>query len=399
MFLAQRIHQIEPSQTLAITALVAELRRSGKNPIDLGAGEPDFDTPGVIKQAAVQAIQDGFTKYTPVSGIFELKEAICDKFKKDAGVQYSPSEILVTCGAKHALANTIMALCEEGDEVIIPTPYWTSYLQQVKFVGSMPVFIETDERTDFKILPYQLQAAITAKTKLLILNSPCNPTGSAYTETELTELAEVIEKHDFFIIYDEIYEKIIYDGLRHVSLASYSELRERVVLINGFSKAYAMTGWRLGYMAANVELIKAATKIQSHTTSNPNSIAQKAGLAALQCNNSIIREMVMAFDQRRKFLADELSGIPLIKCSLPKGAFYIFPNVSEYFGLKYGDKLIKNSIDLCEYILNEAGIAMVPGEAFGSKNHVRVSYANSMSNLQEAVSRLGDALKKLRSGI
>ena len=397
MSFTQRSQKVQASQTMAITALVDSLRREGKDILDLGAGEPDFDTPDVIKEAGIRAIQEGFTKYTPASGTLELKKAICEKIKTDYGIEYSPPEILVTCGAKHAVVNVLLALCEQGDEVIIPAPYWTSYPEQVRFVDATPVILETDESTDFKISPKQLEDAVNPNTKLLILNSPSNPTGSIYSQSELYGLAEVIKKHNFHVLSDEIYDKIIYDGLNHVSLAAFPELRDRVILVNGVSKSYAMTGWRIGYMAGNSELIKAAAKIQSHTTSNPCSISQKASIAALQADEAIVAEMVGAFDRRRKYLAEQLTTIPKIRCNLPKGAFYMFPNVSGYFGCKHNDKTIENSMDFCSFLLPEAGIAFVPGEAFGSSRNVRISYATSMENLRETISRLTRALVQLRN--
>lgn len=398
MTLAYRTNQIQPSQTLAVTSMVDILRRQGKNVIDLGAGEPDFDTPDIIKQAAVQAIQDGFTKYTPSSGVLELKQAICEKYEHDSGVLYAPSEILITCGAKHAVVNALLALCQEGDEVIIPAPYWTSYIEQVRFVGAQPVIVETDESTDFKMNPEQLRARITPSTKMLILNSPSNPTGAVYSKAELANLVEVIKKHNFYVIYDEIYEKIIYDREKHTSLASFPGLKDRVISVNGVSKAYAMTGWRIGYLAAKEDIVKACAKIQSHTTSNPCSISQQASIAALKAGNKILTAMVEAFDERRKYLAEKLSALPGIKCSLPKGAFYMFPNISDYHGASYNGKEIGSSIDFCAFLLEKSGVALVPGEAFGSNKHVRLSYATSMANLQEAVTRIESALVKLKHG-
>ena len=396
MAFTQRVQKVRSSQTMAITALVDSLRREGKDILDLGAGEPDFDTPDVIKEAGIRAIQDGFTKYTPASGTLEFKKTICEKIETDYGIKYSPPEILVTCGAKHAVVNVLLTLCQQGDEVIVPGPYWTSYPEQVRFVDATPVILETDESTNFKISPQQLEDAVNPNTKLLILNSPSNPTGSVYTQSELSGLAEVIKKHDFHVLSDEIYHKIIYDGLNHSSLASFTELRDRVILVNGVSKSYAMTGWRIGYMAANSELIKAAAKIQSHTTSNPCSISQQAGIAALQADDAVVAEMVRAFDRRRKYLAEQLAAIPKIKCDLPRGAFYMFPNVAGYFDCKYNGKPIENSMDFCSFVLQEAGVAFVPGEAFGSSNNVRISYATSMENLRESISRLTRALLQLR---
>lgn len=397
MTFSKRVQEIQPSQTIAITAQVDVLRRQGKDIIDLGAGEPDFDTPQIIKDAAIRAIQDGFTKYTPASGILELKQAVCDKLMSDHNLSYSPGEVIVSCGAKHSIMNVLLALCEDGDEVIMASPYWTSYPEQVRFVGAKPVFIQTDEEANFKIKPYQLQKVVNSHSKLLILNSPSNPTGAVYTQEELLALEEVLRDTHFYILSDEIYEKIIYDGQQHVSMASFPSLRERLILVNGVSKAYSMTGWRIGYLAADTQIVKAVAKIQSHSTSNPCSISQKASIAALKADRALIREMVQAFDRRRRFLIDQLNGLPRVRCTLPKGAFYMFPNVSRYFGLKAGDDTIENPTDLCTFILEQEGVAMVPGEAFGSQQHIRISYATSLNILKEAVVRIERALRKLRA--
>jgi len=393
--LAERTKKIQPSQTLAITSLVDSLRRNGRQVIDLGAGEPDFDTPDEIKEAGIRAIREGFTHYTPAAGVLELKEAICDRLNQDHGFEYKASEVVVTCGAKHAIVNVLLALCGRGDEVIVPAPYWTSYLEQVRFVESEPVILATDEQTEFKISPKQLQDAITDKTKLLMLNSPSNPTGSVYTESELKALIEVARSHDLLILYDEIYDKIIYDDQLHVNPAAFPEMRDRVITVNGVSKAFAMTGWRIGYLAATEEIAKAAAKIQSHTTSNPCSISQQASIAALKADSTIYKDMVREFDRRRKYLMEQLTGIPRIECTLPKGAFYAFPKVSGYFGLQYNDSTLESSMDICSFLLEECGVAVVPGEAFGSPNHVRISYATSMDNLQDAVNRMERAFRKL----
>lgn len=396
MTFARRVDQIQPSQTLGISALVESLRREGKSVIGLGAGEPDFDTPQIVKEAAICAIEEGFTKYTPVSGTLELKEAICEKYQKQHEYEVSPAEVLVACGAKHALANVLLALCQPGDEVIIPAPYWTSYIELTRFVGARPVVLETDETTEFKMTPAQLASAITPQTKVLLLNTPCNPTGSVYHRSELSDLADVCKQHPFHVIFDEIYEKIVYDGSEHVSLAGFPELRERLILINGVSKTFAMTGWRLGYVIAPQALIKACSKIQSHTTSNPCSISQKAGIAALRAESRIVEQMVQEFDRRRVFLTNQMNEMPGIRCLLPKGAFYTFANVSEYLDIEVEDRRIASPMGLCAYLLEEEGVAVVPGEAFGSSQHVRISYATSMGNLEEAVLRLNRAFARLR---
>ncbi|MFQ5638325.1 MAG: pyridoxal phosphate-dependent aminotransferase [bacterium] len=395
MDFAKRTNRIQPSQTLAITALVDSLRRSGKDIVDLGAGEPDFDTPEIVKKAAIQAIHDGFTKYTPASGILELKEAISEKFRNDNNLEYAPSEILVCCGAKHAIINCLLALCQEGDEVIIQAPYWTSYYEQINFVDAKPIVLKSDESTNFTITPGQLREAVSDRTKLLLLNSPSNPTGAVYSLPDLTAIAELAQKYDFYILSDEIYEKIIYDSASHESIARFPELRERVIVVNGVSKAFAMTGWRIGYLAAPEQIVKAIVKVQSHSTSNPCSISQKASIAALKAGDSIINVMVSAFQERRNYLFAQLQQIPGMTCVLPQGAFYMFPNVSEIFGSVYHGKTLKNSMDFCSFLLESARVALVPGEAFGSTENVRISYATSMENLTEAVSRMKGALTSL----
>jgi aspartate aminotransferase len=395
MTFAKRVSQIQPSGTLAITSLVDTLRREGRSIIDLGAGEPDFDTPQVVKDAAVAAIAEGYTKYTPATGSIELRKAICDKLQRDNALKYSPSEIVVTCGAKHAIINVLLALCQEGDEVILQSPYWTSYVEQVRFVDAAPVIVETDERSGFKMSVEQLRAAITPKTKLLLLNSPSNPTGAVYTPQELSAFADVARDFDFYILSDEIYEKIVYDKMRHESIAVFPGMRDRTIVVNGVSKSHAMTGWRIGYLAANSEIIKAVTTIQSHTTSNPASISQRAAVSALNSDHGIVDEMVVQFKKRRDYLAAQLQSLPGMVCPLPEGAFYMFPNVEGLFGLKYKDKHIASAMDLCAVLLEEEGIAAVPGEAFGSHRHLRISYATSMANLEDAVARTRRVLKKL----
>ncbi len=395
MTFANRVNQVQPSQTLAITALVDTLRRQGRSIIDLGAGEPDFDTPEPVKQAAIAAIAEGYTKYTPATGSVEIRQAISEKLKRENSLNYSPAEIVVTCGAKHAIINVLLALCQEGDEVILQSPYWTSYVEQIRFVGATPVIVSTDERSGFKMSAEQMQSAVTSKTKMLLLNSPSNPTGAVYTPAELSAFAEVARQSNFYILSDEIYEKIIYDGLRHESIAALPGMRDRTILVNGVSKSYAMTGWRIGYLAAAPEIIKAVTTIQSHTTSNPTSISQRAAVAALNANHQIIDNMVGEFKKRRDYLAGRLDEIPGIVCPRPQGAFYMFPNVEGWFGLKYKAQTLESSMDVCSFLLEEEGIAAVPGEAFGSHRHIRISYATAMANLEEAVARLARASKKL----
>jgi aspartate aminotransferase len=398
MTFAKRVSQIQPSQTLAVTALVDELRREGRDIIDLGAGEPDFETPAPIKKAAIEAIHRGDTKYTHSSGIAELRQAICEKLATDNNLHYAPSEIIVTCGAKHALVNVLLALCERGDEVILQSPYWTSYVEQIRFVDAEPVILKTDESSDFKISAEQLRDAVTERTKLVLVNSPSNPTGTVYSSAELSALAEVIDEAGCYVLSDEIYEKIIYEGCRHESLAALVNSKEKAIVVNGVSKAYSMTGWRIGYLAASPDVVKAAAKIQSHSTSNPSSISQHASIAALRADPDIVAEMVVAFNERREFLLTQVSGIPGMICSKPKGAFYLFPKVAEYFGSSFDGQPIRSSSDLCSFLLKDQGVALVPGEAFGSANNVRISYATSMENLREAVSRIARGLQKLRDG-
>ncbi len=395
MELASRVRQLQPSQTLGITALVQALRREGKNVIGLGAGEPDFDTPHVIKEAAIEAIESGHTKYTAVSGMPELKEAVCAKYQREIGHKFSPQQVLIAGGAKHALANAIMALCESGHEIIIPAPYWTSYIELARFSGATPVVLETSEDSSFKITPQQLESAISPRSKVLLLNTPSNPTGAVYSRAEIEALLQVINRHDLFVVFDEIYEKILYDGHEHVCLASYPEVLDKLILINGVSKTYAMTGWRVGYLVAPEPLIKACTKIQGHTTSNPCTISQHASIAALQAEPEIVERMVVEFDERRRFLVAALNEVNGLKCLTPGGAFYTYPNIAAYLGRQHAGTKIETSMDLCNYLLEEGGVAVVPGEAFGTSEHIRISYATSMENLKEAVSRMRRVLAQL----
>ncbi len=392
---ADRAERIQPSQTLAITDMVARLRRSGKEVLALGAGEPDFDTPVPIKDAARQAIDAGYTKYTTTSGIIELKEAVCNKYRVERGARYSPDEVLISNGAKHALVNAILALCQAGDEIIIPAPYWTSYVEMARFVGAEPVILPTEESTGFKITPEQLEAAATGKTKLLLLNSPCNPTGAVYSQAELAELASVIERTGIYVLFDEIYEKILYDGAQHASLTGYPGLRDRLIIVNGVSKAYAMTGWRIGYLLAPPPVVAACGKIQGHTTSNPCSISQHASVAALTAGDGIIAPMLAAFAERRKFVVDAVDKMPRLSCLTPPGAFYLFINVADCMGGRVDGRLIDSPMALCAYLLESAGVAIVPGEAFGSDRHVRLSYAASMDTLEEALRRVEKAVAGL----
>ncbi len=395
--LSERAKQVRPSSTLAIDSIAKELKSQGKDIVNLGVGEPDFDTPENIKEAAIKAIRDGFTKYTPPGGIPELKDAIIEKLNRDNGLEYSQDEVIVSCGAKHCLYNIAQALYEEGDEVIIPVPYWVSYPDQVILNGARPVFVRTDEKDSFMLRPEALEASITKKTKALILNSPSNPTGLTYTGEVLKAIAEVCLRHNIFVISDEIYEKIIYDGTPHISIASFSkEMKERTIVVNGLSKAYAMTGWRIGYAAGPKDLIKAMTSIQSQSTSNPTSIAQKAAVEALTGPQDSVKRMVEEFHRRRDFIVRELNSIPGCSCLKPSGAFYVFARIDAFFGKSVGDYVIRSSSDLSIYLLKEAFVATVPGSAFGDDRYIRLSYATSMEKIQKGMERLREALLRLK---
>ena len=378
--LAERATTLTPSLTLAIDAKAKKLKAEGVDVCGFGAGEPDFDTPQHIKDAAVQALAAGFTKYTASSGIAELRAAIAEKLKNDNSLDYKPSQVIVNCGAKHSCYNAILATCQKDDEVIIPAPYWLSYPEMVKLADASPVIVETTEGNNFKITPDQFRDAMTPATKLIILNSPGNPTGSVYTREELQALAEVALEEDILMLSDEIYEKITYDGTQVTSLASLDkQVYDLTITVNGFSKAYAMTGWRLGYVAAPEPIAAAIDSIQSHSTSNPTSFAQKGALAGLQGDQSFIGEMVKAFAERRAYMHDRLTKIPGVTCVKPMGAFYMLPNISK-FGL--------SSTAFCTKLLDEQKVAVVPGVAFGSDAHIRISYACSMENIQKGLDRI-----------
>ncbi|MBW2631852.1 MAG: pyridoxal phosphate-dependent aminotransferase [Deltaproteobacteria bacterium] len=396
MKFAKRVERIKPSPTLAITAKANALRAEGRDIISFGAGEPDFDTPVNIREAAVSSIRDGFTRYTPVGGIDELKDAIIEKFRRDNQLIYKKSEIVVSCGAKHVLYNLAQALFDEGDEVIIPSPYWVSYPDIVLLSGAVPSILETREANGFKITPDQLEGAINKRTRALVLNSPSNPTGSTYTFAELEALAEVIVEKNILVISDEIYEKIIYNEFPFSSIAMVSEDVKRLsIVVNGVSKSYAMTGWRIGYAAGPEDIISAVTKIQSQNTSNPTSISQKAAVEALNGDQGAIGEMVEEFGKRRDYIVDALNRIEGISCMNPDGAFYAFPDVSSLYGRVYDGKMVSDSASLAEYFLDAANVAVVPGIAFGSDDHIRLSYATSMENIREGITRIKNAVKNL----
>ncbi|HPC86336.1 MAG TPA: pyridoxal phosphate-dependent aminotransferase [Smithellaceae bacterium] len=396
MKLASRVAKVKPSETLAITAKANALRAQGRDVIGFGAGEPDFDTPDHIKQAAIRAIEAGFTKYTPVGGTDELKDAILAKLKTDNGLEYKRSQVVVSCGAKHTLYNLAQALFEEGDEVIIPAPYWVSYPDIVVLAGGTPVILNTLEKDGFKMKPDELKASITGRTRAVIFNGPSNPTGAAYSPEELKALAAVLADTDIFAVSDDIYEKILYADFPFANIAMADpRLKDRTIVVNGVSKAYAMTGWRIGYAAGPEEIIAAISKIQSQNTSNPTSISQKASVAALTGDQHVVSIMVAEFKKRKDAIVDALNNIPGIHCPMPAGAFYVFPNVSALYGRSYEGKKITNSTEFIEYLLDVANVATVPGAAFGSDDHIRLSYATSMKNIEEGVRRIKNAVAKL----
>ncbi|VAX29010.1 Aspartate aminotransferase [hydrothermal vent metagenome] len=393
---SERAKRVKPSPTLAMDTKAKEMKSQGIDVIGFGVGEPDFDTPDNIKEAAVKAIRDGHTKYTPVGGIPQLKDAIAEKLRKDNGLSYKREEIIVSCGAKHSLYNIAQAILSPGDEVVIPSPYWVSYPAQVLLNDATPVFVKTREEDGFMVNPDELKEYITERTKAIILNYPSNPTGLGYDRSTLEAIADIAVKSNICIISDEIYEKLLYDGAGHISIASLSEeVKACTIVVNGLSKSHAMTGWRIGYAAGPEDIIKAMTKIQSQSTSNPASIAQWAAVEALNGPQDFIRTMVEEFDIRRRFLVDALNNIEGIQCGLPTGAFYVFPNVSGVLGKGYKGRIIEDSSALALYFLEEAGVALVPGSAFGAEGYIRISYATSMENIRKAVERIGEAIEKL----
>jgi aspartate aminotransferase len=395
--ISTRAQNLQPSATLKVTGRAKELKRQGKSIISLSAGEPDFKTPKHICDAAIRAIEDGFHGYTMNAGTPELREAICAKLKRDNNLDYDLSQIICSNGAKQSVGFSLLALVNPGDEVIIPAPYWVSYPEMTRLAEGTSVAVRTSFEDNFKLTPQQLEEAITDKTKVLILCSPSNPTGAQYTADELTGLAEVLRKHPkIHVISDEIYEYIVFEG-KHVSILNVApDLKERVVLINGFSKGFAMTGWRLGYLAASNEIVNAVSKIQSQETSAPSSISQKAGEAAYKGNLNEVETMRSEFKKRRDYLVKTLNALDGVSCFTPGGAFYVFPDIAQYIGTKKPDgTAIESSTDLCLYLLDEFGLALVPGDAFGEPNGVRLSYAASMADLEEAMSRLKKGLASL----
>ncbi|MGI6031465.1 MAG: pyridoxal phosphate-dependent aminotransferase [Eubacteriales bacterium] len=380
---------VQPSATLSIDSKFKQMKADGMDVVGFGAGEPDFDTPQHIKDAAVEALNKGFTKYTPASGMLELKKAICEKFERDNGLHYEPNQIVVSNGAKHSLFNALNALCNTGDEVIIPSPFWVSYTEMIYMADAIPVPIETTEAAEFKITPLQLQEAITPRTKVLMLNSPCNPTGMIYSEKELRAIADICVENDIYVISDEIYEKLIYDGQSHVSIASFNDrIKDLTIVINGVSKSYAMTGWRIGYSASNPRIARVMSNFQSHAASNPNSIAQYATIAALRGPQDEVEKMRVAFGKRRDYMVERMNSIDKVHCIKPHGAFYVMMNLSKLIGTKLYGHTIHNADDFCQLFLDKAGVALVPGTSFHAPHHCRWSYATSRKNIEEGLTRL-----------
>ncbi|MDU1006664.1 MAG: pyridoxal phosphate-dependent aminotransferase [Clostridium butyricum] len=397
MNLSKKAGNISPSITLSITAKANELKAQGVDVVSFGAGEPDFNTPQNIINAAIKAMQDGKTKYTPAGGILELKKTICKKFKEDNGLDYTTDQITISTGAKQCLANVFMAILNPGDEILIPIPYWVSYPELVKLADGVPVFVETLKENNYKYTIEDLEKAVSDKTKAILINSPNNPTGTIYNREELIEIAEFAKKHELLIISDEIYEKLIYDGEKHISIASLSEdAFERTVVINGVSKTYAMTGWRLGYMAASKEITKLMTSIQSHMTSNVNTIAQYAAIEALNGPIEDLNTMVKEFERRRNFMVDRLSKIDGVSIIKPSGAFYIMVNISSYFNTTFKGEEIKNSLDFSRLLLDEEKVAVIPGAGFGLDEYIRLSYATSMDIIETGIDRIAMFINKIK---
>ena len=388
MYLSEKAKAISPSTTLAIDAKFKEMKAQGVDVVGFGAGEPDFDTPDFIKKAAIEAIHSGKTKYTPAAGTMELRQAICEKLKRENGLEYAPNQIIVSNGAKHSLVNAFMAILNPGDEVIIPSPFWVSYPEMVKIADGVPVVIETKEENDFKFTAEQFENAITAKTRALVLNSPSNPTGMVYTEKELRAIADVAVKHEIYVIADEIYEHLIYEG-KNTSIASFGKaIKDLTIIVNGVSKTYAMTGWRIGYTASHADIAKVMANLQSHATSNPNSIAQAATVAALNGDGTEIAMMKAEFKKRRDYMVERINSIEGVSCRKPQGAFYVLMNISKLKGKTFGGVTIHTSDDLANVLLDKAKLALVPCSGFGADDFVRWSYANSMETIKEGLDRL-----------
>lgn len=396
MKLSDRTKLIKPAVTLAIAAKAQKLRAQGVDLVNFSAGEPDFDTPERIKEAAREALRKGMTKYTEVRGIEPLREAIAETYRHGHGLSYDKDEVLVSCGAKHALYNVFQAIIDPGDEVIIPSPYWASYSDMVLLAGGVPRIVPTSEESGFKITPQQLRESLTPRTRAFVLNSPCNPTGAAYSQNDLAALSRILETHECLIISDDIYEKIVYDDFRFHNIAAINpSLRPRTIIFNGVSKTYAMTGWRIGYALGPAPLMAAAAKIQSQSTSNPTSIAQAAALEALRGPQDEVKSMVQEFQRRRDAIVKRLTSIPGLRCFNPQGAFYVFPNIRSLLGKKANGKNIASACDFADYLLEQARVAGVPGEDFGSTENIRFTYAASLEDVEKGCERIAAAIKKI----
>jgi len=391
----KKFSSISPSPTLSIDAKFKKMKQDGIDVVGFGAGEPDFDTPQHIKQAAIDAINRGFTKYTPASGTLELKKAVCEKFKRDNNLDYEPSQIVISNGAKHSLVNVFGAILNPGDEVIIPSPFWVSYPEMVKLNDGVVKVLETTEETDFKFTPQMLKDAITPKTKALVLNSPSNPTGMIYSKEELMEIADFCVKHNIFVVSDEIYEHLIYGGKEHVSIASLNDkIKDLTIVVNGVSKTYAMTGWRIGYTASNKEIAKIMANVQSHATSNPNSIAQAAAVAAILGPNDEVEKMRKVFEERRNYMVERINSIEGVSCKMPDGAFYVMMNIKNLLGKEYFGVKVNTCDEFAELFLEKGNVAVVPGSGFGACGYLRWSYATSLENIKMGLDRLEKFLKE-----
>ncbi len=397
LHLSRRVRRIQPSATLAIDAKAKQLKAEGKDVVGFGAGEPDFDTPDFIKDAAIAAIQAGQTKYTAVGGTPDLRKAVCERIRGDYDLAYEPSEVLVSCGGKHTLYNLFLALLDEGDEAVIPGPYWVSYPEMVGMAEATPVCVATREEDNFSLTPELLKKALTKKTRLVILNSPSNPTGAAMSEAQVRAIAKVLDDHpDVWVVSDDIYMRLLYDGLQFFSIATISKAwKERTILVNGASKAYSMTGWRIGWAAGSKDVIGAMEKLQSQSTSNPASISQAAALAAFRGDQSVIDKMAQAFVRRRDVLVDGLNAIPGVRCRKPQGAFYVFPSIQGVLGKSFQGRKLATDMDFAAYLLDEALVAVVPGTPFGAPGYMRLSYATSMETIEKGLKRIKEAVGKL----
>ena len=395
--LSRKAQAVKPSSTLAITAKAKELKAQGLDVVGFGAGEPDFNTPDNICNAAIKAIKDGFTKYTPASGIVELKQAVCDKFKKFNGLDYKPSQIVISNGGKHSLTNVFEAILNPGDEVIIPAPYWLSYPEIIKLSDGVPVFVRGEQENGYKVTAEQLQAATTEKTKALVLNTPNNPTGMIYSEEELRAIADYAVKNDIYVVSDEMYEYLVYNGNKHISIASFNEeIYKRTITVSGLAKSYAMTGWRIGYTGSSEEIAKLMGSVQSHQTSNPNSIAQKAALEALTGDQSTVQMMLGEFDKRRKFMYEKMSALPYVSTEEPLGAFYVFADVSEALKKEYKGKKVETAAEFARILIEDYNVAVVPCADFGFPDHIRLSYAISVEQIDKGLTRIEKFLNDLQ---